>query len=67
MWRSVHTAPNRPIAEMLKGLLEEAGIEIVLRPADVPHMGAAGAVELLAPEGKAEEAVEILRAGGFGW
>ena len=45
MWTVVYIAPNRPVAEMLKELLENAGILAMLRPIGVPHAGASGSVE----------------------
>ncbi|NLM40108.1 MAG: DUF2007 domain-containing protein [Firmicutes bacterium] len=65
MWTVVYIAPNRPVAEMLKGLLENAGILVMLRPIGVPHAGASGSVEILVSESEAEEANEII-ASSFG-
>lgn len=65
MWTVVYIAPNRSIAEMLKELLESAGILPMLRPMGVPHMGSAASVEILVPESEVDEANEII-ATSFG-
>jgi len=65
MWTVVYIAPNRPIAEMLKELLEGAGILAMLRPIGVPHTGDSGSVEILVSESEVEEANEII-ASSFG-
>ncbi len=65
MWTVVYIAPNHPIADMLKELLEEEGILVMQRPIGAPHLGASGSVELLVPESEVEEAHEIL-SNSFG-
>jgi len=65
MWTVVYIAPNRPIADMLKELLESDGILVMLRPIGAPHMGASGSVEILVPESEVEEAHEII-SSSFG-
>lgn len=65
MWTVVYVAPNRPIAEMLKDLLEGAGILSMLRPLGVPQFGDSASVEILVSESEVEEANEII-AASFG-
>ncbi|MDI9441181.1 MAG: DUF2007 domain-containing protein [Firmicutes bacterium] len=65
MWTVVYIAPNRPLAEMLKELLENGGILPMLRPIGAPHLGDSGSVEILVPESEVEEANEII-AAAFG-
>ncbi|MGE5561472.1 MAG: glutamate decarboxylase [Chloroflexota bacterium] len=60
MWAVVYIAPNRPVAEMIKDMLTKEGLLVMLRSAGVPQMGDSGAVEILVPQGEAEEAHEIL-------
>lgn len=60
MWTVIYIAPNLPVADMLKELLESEGILVMQRTVGVPHMGASSSVELLVPESEAEEAHEIL-------
>lgn len=62
MWTVVYIAPNRPIAEMLKELLENGGILCMLRPIGVPHLGGSASVEVLVPESEVNEANEIITA-----
>lgn len=65
MWKVVYIAPNRPIAEMLKELLEGDGILTMLRSLGAPHLGDSASVEILVPESEAEEASEVI-AASFG-
>lgn len=65
MWTVVYIAPNRPIAEMLKELLEGGGILPMLRPLGPPHLGDSASVEILVPESEVDEANEII-AASFG-
>jgi hypothetical protein len=65
MWTVVYIAPNRPVGEMLKQLLENSGILAMLRPIGAPHLGDSGSVELLVPESEVDEASEII-ATSFG-
>lgn len=60
MWTVVYIAPNRPVADMAKDLLEREGLLVMVRPAGVPHMGDSASFELLVPESEAEEANELL-------
>lgn len=62
MWTVVYIAPNRPIAEMLKGLLEQAGLLPMLRSVGAPHLGDSASVEVLVPESEVDEANEIISA-----
>jgi hypothetical protein len=61
----VYIAPNRPIAEMLKELLEGGGILAMLRPLGPPHLGDSASVEILVSESEVEEANDII-AASFG-
>jgi len=65
MWTVVYIAPNRPVAEMMKQLLEKEGLLVLLRPVGVPHMGNSANVEVMVPESEAEEAHEVL-SSAFG-
>ncbi|WP_461363450.1 putative signal transducing protein [Candidatus Darwinibacter acetoxidans] len=65
MWKVVYIAPNRPIAEMLQGLLRDGGILTMLRPIGAPHLGDSAGIEILVPESEVEEANEII-AASFG-
>ncbi|MEW6307908.1 MAG: glutamate decarboxylase [Bacillota bacterium] len=60
MWTVVYIAPNRAIAQMLKDILSNEGVLVVLRTAGIPHLGEAAHVEVLVPEGEAQEAHDIL-------
>ncbi len=60
MWTVVYIARNRSHAEMLKGILENEGLLVMLRPVGVPHLGDSSNVELLVPESEIEEAHQIL-------
>ncbi len=65
MWTVVYIASNRPVAEMLRELLEKDGILSMLRPIGAPHLGESGSVEILVPESEVDEANEII-AASFG-
>ena len=65
MWKVVYIAPNRPIEEMLKELLEGDGILTMLRSLGAPHLGDSASVEILVPESEVDEANEII-AASFG-
>ena len=65
MWTVVYIAPNMSVAEMLKEILTKEGILVMTRTLGVPHLGASASVEILVPEGEAEEAHDIL-AGVLG-
>lgn len=56
----VYIAPNQPIADMLKELLESEGILAMLRAVDIPHMGSSASVEILVPESEVEQASELI-------
>lgn len=60
MWTVVYIAPNRPIADMIKELLEKEGVLVMVRPLGVPHMGPSANFEILVPELEAKEAQEVL-------
>lgn len=60
MWTVVYIAPNNSVAEMLRDVLIQEGLLVMLRPLGIPHFGDAGNVEILVPNGEAEEAQEIL-------
>ncbi|MGF7185642.1 hypothetical protein GGQ84_001734 [Desulfitispora alkaliphila] len=60
MWTVVYIASNRPMAEMLKGILDHEGILVMLRSVGAPHLGESASVEILVPESEVEEAHEIL-------
>ena len=63
----VATAQNQPEAELLQGMLLEAGIPSLVRRAggfDVPDFLAAGPREILVPQGGEATARELLTAPG---
>jgi len=60
VWTVVYIAPNHPVADMIRELLEGEGILVMQRPMGVPHLGASASVEILVPESEAEEAHEII-------
>jgi len=60
VWTVVYIAPNRPVAEMLREMLEAENIAVMLRPIGVPHMGDAANVEILVPQSEREEAADIV-------
>ena len=62
MWTVVYIAPNRPVAEMLREILEAEGIMASLRPIGVPHESEAAYVEIHVPKSEIEEAAEISNA-----
>lgn len=65
MWTVVYIAPNQPVAESLRDLLQDEGIMAILRPlggSGGPAKGGRGSVELLVPESEAEEATEVLNS-----
>ena len=63
MWTVVYIAPNRPVAEMLKELLEKKDPGSV-NSLGVPHLGASASVEIRVPESEVEEAHDITSALG---
>lgn len=62
MWTVVYIAPNKTIAEMLKGVLTTEGVLVMLRPIGLPHLGESGSVEILVPESEVDEAMEIINS-----
>lgn len=65
MWTVVYIAPNQPVAESLRDLLQDEGIMAILRPlggSGGPAKEGRGSVELLVPESEAEEATEVLNS-----
>ncbi len=63
MWTVVYVAPNRSRAEVLRQTLAREGLLACLRETGLGHNGAvASPVEILVPEGEAEEAHHILCA-----
>jgi hypothetical protein len=64
----VATAQNQPEAEMVQGLLLEAGVPSLVRRSggfDVPDFLAAGPRDVMVPESGAELARELLNVTGF--
>ena len=58
MESGVH-CPNRPIAEMLQGLLRDGGILTIASSHRYPF-GDSASIEILVPESEVEEANEII-------
>jgi hypothetical protein len=62
-WVVVHVAPNRPVAEMVQDLLEQEGIEVLVRsPGLSPFIGVDLLVEILVSPEQEEKAREVLKA-----
>jgi hypothetical protein len=59
MWTVVYIATSLAMAERLRAVLEGEGLLAHLRPLDLDENGR-GSVEVLVPEGEAEEAQEVL-------
>lgn len=59
-WIVVYIAPNRPVAEMLRELLQREGLLATVRSACIPHMGDLGNFEVLVPSSEAQEASELI-------
>ncbi|MFH1151244.1 MAG: DUF2007 domain-containing protein [Actinomycetota bacterium] len=62
-WVDVARAPDGPSAGLLESLLREAGIPVMLwKPAVFPYLGSGigGVRTVLVPEGRREEACELL-------
>lgn len=58
-------APNRPQAEVIQGMLLDAGVPSILRAApDIPELLATGACEVLVPESGLQTAREVLLQEG---
>lgn len=62
MWTVVYIAPNRPVAETLRELLDGEGILTKLRPLGASRPRGEANVEILVPESEVEEATEVLNA-----
>lgn len=56
MWTVVYVAPNRPVADMLKEMLENDGLLVMVRCASIPHLGNSAQFEILVPESEVDEA-----------
>lgn len=62
-WVVVHVASNRPVAEMVQDLLEQEGIEVLVRsPGLSPFIGVDLMVEILVSPEQEEKAREVLKA-----
>jgi hypothetical protein len=58
---TIETAPNEPIADMLKERLDEAGIPCVVVPGNLGAVaGAAASFQVNVPPDRADEARELL-------
>lgn len=57
MWTVVYIAPSPAVGDRLKKVLEDEGLLVNLRVTDADSRGG---VEILVPEGEAEEAHEVL-------
>lgn len=57
-WTVIYIAPSKAQAEHVKGILTRAGILVSLRQSGVPSTRTH--IEVMVPEGEAEEAHEIL-------
>ncbi|MGI6034697.1 MAG: glutamate decarboxylase [Limnochordia bacterium] len=56
MWTVVYVAPNRPVADMLKEMLENDGLLVMVRCASIPHLGNSAQFEIMVPESEVDEA-----------
>jgi hypothetical protein len=61
-WVVVHTAPNLPIAEMIRDFLAAEGIGATIRPRGLSPYIAVDSVEVLAPYAQREEALSAIIA-----
>jgi len=59
MWTVVYIAPSHAAAERLAAVLRQEGLMVSTRPIDGGQDGK-GSVEILVPQGEAEEAHEVL-------
>jgi hypothetical protein len=59
MWTVVYIAPSMNMAQRVKQVLESEGLLVTVRPLEADAEGR-GSVEILVPEGEAEEAHEVL-------
>lgn len=60
--KQIHIAPNRSIADMIKGILENNNIPVMIQPL-TPHAAAQyadGYMQILVPDDKEEEAKHLL-------
>ncbi len=61
MWTVIYIAPNKTAAERIKQLLTNEGILVNLRATGLASAATgAGPVEVMVPQGEAQEAHEIL-------
>ena len=61
-WVLVHTAPNLPIAEMIRDFLVAEGIRATIRPRGLSPYIAVDSVEVLAPYTQRAEALVAIQA-----
>lgn len=59
MWTVVYIATSSAAADRLVGVLREEGLMVTMRPIDSSADGK-GSIEILVPDGEAEEAHEVL-------
>jgi hypothetical protein len=59
MWTVVYIAPSPAAADRLAAVLRQEGLMVTVRPIEVAADGR-GSVEILVPDGEAEEAHEVL-------
>jgi hydroxypyruvate isomerase len=59
MWTVVYIAPSKAMAERVRQALEQEGLLVNMRTLESGEDGR-GSVEILVPEGEAEEAHEVL-------
>lgn len=59
MWTVVYIAPNKAVADRLKGILSQEGFMVSLRAIGL-NGNESGAVEILVPESEVDEALEII-------
>ncbi len=62
-WVKVAAAPNETDAQMMEGMLKDAGIPALIQRApffDIPHFLSAGPRDVLVPASALEEAKRIL-------
>ncbi|MDK2820951.1 MAG: hypothetical protein PWP31_916 [Clostridia bacterium] len=60
MWTVIYIAANRKLTLRLKGILDQEGIMVSLRPIGSSKVQDLGGYEILVPESEAEEANEII-------
>jgi hydroxypyruvate isomerase len=59
VWTVVYIAPSKAAAERVREALEKEGLLVTMRTLESDEDGR-GSVEILVPEGEAEEAHEVL-------